>query len=461
MSLRSRVVALTRGGILRDVAKLVSGTVGGRLIALAAMPFVTRLYSPEDFALLAVYLGLVSLIAVIACLRLEVAIPLADSDADATHLLILSLGAMLLVGGIILIFVVFAPKQIANALGQPIIEPYLWLVPLGVVLVASYSAAQYWATRARRFGSIARTRITQAAMGVGTMLGLGWMGITPLGLLLGNMLNKGSGGLRLGLDAWRHDRRQLSAVSWHGIAETLRRHRRYPLLSTPEALANVAGVQVPIILIAAFADAEAGFLLLAMQVMFAPMALLGSSISQVYLSRAREEKHAGRLPEFTLGIMSRLIQIGVGPIILVGILAPFVFPVIFGQHWQRAGEIVAIIAPWTAMQFISSPVSMAMYVTNRQGMMFILTVIGFFLRTFSVLGAIIFYPKYVVAGFSAGSTVYYICVCLWVMRSVSFSRENYVKLANSFVHWSMLLWFCGIAFSALALSLSSSWEGIL
>ncbi len=83
MSLRARLSGLGRSDILRDVLRLMTGTVGGRLIALAAMPLVTRLYSPQDFALLAVYLATVSLIGAIACLRFDVAIPVAQDDGDA------------------------------------------------------------------------------------------------------------------------------------------------------------------------------------------------------------------------------------------------------------------------------------------------------------------------------------------------------------------------------------------
>jgi hypothetical protein len=64
------------------------------------------------------------------------------------------------------------PDRIAAALGAPALAPYLWLVPLCVAMAGSYSALQFWATRARRFGAIARTRVGQAAAGGLAMLAL-------------------------------------------------------------------------------------------------------------------------------------------------------------------------------------------------------------------------------------------------------------------------------------------------
>lgn len=418
MTLKERMAALSGSDILRDLTRLVSGTVGGRLIMLAALPFVTRLYSPADFALLAAYLGLVSLVSVVACLRFDIAIPVAQEEEDAAHLLVLSLAIAGAVAGFGLIVVLTAPQKVAMMLGQPDLAPWLWLVPVGVLMAASYSALQFWATRARRFGSIAVTRVTQAAAGAGTMLALGWVGAVPFGLLLGNMLNIGAGSLRLSLQALRQDAAKLAQVSCSGLLAVFSRYRRYPLYSTPEALANMAGIQVPVLLVAAFAGAEAGFLLLAQQIMAAPMSLLGSSISQVYVSRAPRELREGQLAEFTAGILHRLMQIGIWPLIFIGIVAPALFRLIFGADWARAGEIVSWMVPWIVLQFLASPISMVMYVADRQRAMLALTLLGGVLRIGALFMALRLGGEALVPAFIGSSAVFY-GACLIVFCHVA------------------------------------------
>ncbi len=432
------LAARLRGSFLGDVLKLSLGTLGGRLIALAALPVITRLYSPEDFALLAVYLALVSTLAVAACLRLEVAIPLVETEDEAADLLTLALIVLILVTALLTLPALLMPEQIAAALGTPALAPYLWLVPLGVAMAGSYSALQFWATRTRRFGVIARTRVGQAATGVSAMLALGWAGIAPFGLLLGNALNIGAGGVSLAANALARNRAVLRAVRLRNLAPAFRRHRRYPLFSTPEALFNIAGVQIPVLLIAAHAGAEAGFLILAMQVMTAPMTLLGRSISQVYVSRAPTEYREGRLAPFTLSIMQRLVLVGVGPLILAGALAPLVFPWLFGAEWGRAGKIVAWLAPWMALQFISSPVSMVMFVVGRQQAMLVLTTLGLMIRTGGVIVAMQLPSVSPIVGFVIGSIVYYVMVAGFVMAAAGMTKREYLLLLRSLGDWRVL-----------------------
>jgi O-antigen/teichoic acid export membrane protein len=419
MSSMTTLVARLRSGFLGDVLKLSFGTLAGRLISLIALPVVTRLYSPEDFALLAIYLALMSPLAVAACLRLEIAIPLVETEREAADLLTLALAVLALVTALLMLPALLMPGQVASALGAPALAPYVWLVPLGVAMAGSYSALQAWATRARRFGAIARTRVGQAVAGVSAMVSLGWAGVAPFGLLLGNMFNIGAGGVSLAASALVRDGAMLRAVRLRNLAPAFRRNRRYPLFSTPEALFNVAGVQVPVLLVAAYAGAEAGFLLLAMQVMSAPMNLLGSSISQVYVSRAPTEYREGRLAPFTLAIMRRLLLVGVGPLILAGALAPVVFPPLFGPEWARAGEIVTWLVPWMALQFIASPVSMVLHMVGRQNWAMYLQTAGLAIRGGGVLLAIKFSTDPVVAFALASAAFYafYSCVVIVAARS--------------------------------------------
>ncbi len=428
-----------RSSFLGDVLKLSFGTLGGRLIALAALPVVTRLYSPEDFALLAVYLALVSTLAVAACLRLEIAIPMVETEGEAADLLALALSVLALVTALLVLPALLMPERVAAALGAPALAPYLWLVPLGVAMAGSYSALQFWATRARRFGTIARTRVGQAAAGVTAMLALGWAGTAPFGLLLGNMLNIGAGGISLAASALVRDGARLRDVRLRNLAPTFRRNRRYPLFSTPEALFNVAGAQVPVLLIAAYAGAEAGFLLLAMQVMAAPMTLLGSSISQVYVSRAPTEFREGRLAPFTLAIMRRLVLVGVGPLILLGALAPWVFPWAFGADWARSGQIVAWLVPWMALQFIASPVSMVMFVVGRQRAMLALTTLGLGLRVGAVWIALNLPSAPVIAGFVTGSILYYLAVLAFVLSAAGISARQALALPATCLDWRFIV----------------------
>ncbi len=414
--LARKLRTISGSGFLADVAKLSVGTLSARLIAIIALPVLTRLYSPEDFAVLATYLAILGIVSVVACLRLDIAIPLAETDEDGVNLLALALSALALLTLIMTLLTTAISDRLAVWIGIPDIKPYLWLVPIGIALAGTYSAFQYWATRMKRFGHVARTRVTQSLLGTATMLSMGWLAITPLGLLLGNAFSFGAGGFGLALGSLRNEAALLRQITVSKMMGVMRRYKRYPLFSTPEALLNVAGQQVPVLIIAATAGTEAGFLMLAMQLMTIPMSLLGSSISQVYMSRAPGALRDGRLPELTHSIMRRLALIGVPSLLIVGFLAPSLVPYIFGAEWARTGVIIAWMIPWIALQFITSPVSMVLYVVGRQRAMLVLTTLGFVVRVGSVLLALhlVVSP---VAGFAIGSAIFYVLLLSFVLSA--------------------------------------------
>jgi O-antigen/teichoic acid export membrane protein len=200
------------------------------------------------------------------------------------------------------------------------------------------------------------------------------------------------------------------------MRDALRRYRRYPLFSTPEALLNIAGVQIPVLIIAAKAGPEAGHLLLGLQLMAAPMALLGSSISQVYVARAPQAFREGRLYPFTKAIMKRLALTGIPPLLAVAVLAPLLVPYVFGEQWTRSGVIIAWMAPWIAMQLIASPVSMVMMVTNRQAQLLLVRIVTLALRVgVVVLSITVMNSGYLVELFAiANALVYAIMAWLFI-----------------------------------------------
>ncbi|MDM0004459.1 oligosaccharide flippase family protein [Variovorax sp. J22G73] len=414
---RSRFRSAKRHGFMRSVGVLVGGTALAQAITVLALPLLSRLYTPLDFSLIAVFSSVLAILSVAACFRLEIAIPMPELDEDAANLLVLALCACCMVATTVGLCVWWFPTQIVDLLKQPALLPYLWLLPLGIWMASSYTALQFWATRKKRFSTIAKTRMTQAIGGVGTQAGMGWAGFTPFGLLLGQVVSSGAGLFGLGRDAL-HDT-AFRRINCGTMCRMLRRYDRFPKYSTVEALANSAGIQLPILVIAALAvGPEAGYLMLATRTMASPMGLIGGAVSQVYLSRAPEEMRAGRLGAFTSHVISGLAKTGVGPLVFVGLIAPVVFPIVFGEKWQRAGDLVAWMTPWFVMQFLASPVSMALHVTGSQRAALILQIFGLFFRIGAVVVAAWLMPARIVEVYAISGFVFYF-IYLYVVMQLS------------------------------------------
>lgn len=412
-SFAARLKRLSLGSFLRAAAKLAGATAAAQIMTIAALPFLTRLYSPEDFEVLAIYMALTGILAAVTCLRFEIAIPIPESDADAADLLVASLGSAVLIGTIALAIVLTWPNVLAAAFGLPGLAEYLWLVPLGAVVAGAYASVQYWASRKRRFGEVARSRLTQAATGICTQLSAGLVGWAPFGLLFGHMLYGGAGAVGLTASALRHDRAAFAGLSWTRVRARMALYYRFPAWSAPEALANSAAIQLPLIVIAAFTlGPEAGFVFLAARVIGTPMQLIGSAVGQVYLARAPQELREGRLRAFTLSILKPLAGVSIPIVTIIAILAPSVFEFVFGEEWKRAGVLLQWMAPWFILQFVSSPVFSLFHIINRQDLAFALQLFGLALRAGSVIWAGILGIGFMAEIYAITSALFY-ALCLF------------------------------------------------
>lgn len=405
------------GGFGRAVGTLVGGTAFAQAVMVLALPVLTRLYTPEQFSVLAVYVSLLGMLSVIGCLRFEIAIPLPERDEDAASLLVLAVASglilSLLTGGLVFVH----GGGLADQVGIPELSPYLWMVPVGMWMASAYAATQYWATRKKNFTRIARTRMAQAIGGVGMQVGAGFLATGSIGLLAGHMVSSGAGFLSLGHQFWRQDRGLLRSVNLESLRKVAIRYQRFPKYATFEAFANSAGSQLPVIVIAALAiGPEAGFLLLATRVMAAPMALVGSSYGQAYLAHAPTHLREGRLGAFTENVLEGLLKIGVGPLLFMGIVATPVIAIVFGKEWVRTGELIMWLTPWCVLKFLSSPVSMVMHVKQQQRLMLLMQLLGLAMRLAAIWLAFKLKPPYMAEAFAMAAAVFYGLCCLVYYR---------------------------------------------
>lgn len=433
---------LFQSSFVRNVSVLACGTVFAQALGILALPILTRIYTPENFGVLGVFAALLGITSVIACLRYEIAIPLPVSDKSAANLVALSLACLTVTTLILLVVTLLFSELIAALTNTPALSEYLWLLPIAAATTGAYGVFQYWATRKKAFKRIALTRVEQSVGGISIQLLLGWMGAGTLGLIVGQTVNSGAGFLGLARRAFHEDSVVLQGINKTELRSVAREYDRFPKYSTFEALANTAGLQLPMILIASLTSGvEVGYLMLTMRIMQAPMGLVGSSISQVYHSRAVDEHRNGSLSDFTARTIGGLAKVGVGPIIFVGIIAPSVFGLVFGDKWERSGELLTWMTPWLVLQFLVSPVSMAFHVTNNQRAALVLQVTGLLLRLIMVFAAGYFMSgKSVVSeAFAISGFLFYFLYLSLLIHVVRITFVQKVAIIKGAAPW-MLVW---------------------
>lgn len=359
---------LSEGGFLKNVSLLAGSTAVGQALRIAISPILTRLYTPGDFGILAVYGSLLSICAVTVALRYDIAVPLPERTDHAANLLALAGGSVLITslgigGGLWML-----REPISGLLNAPDFAGYMWLIPVGLLGVGGYQTFNYWAVRQKRYAVLGRTRITQSIAAATSQLGLGLLSAGPIGLIIGKILGRTAGVGSLGL-VLKEQAAALRKIRVRRMMVLARRYVRFPTLSVPGALLNNAGLHIPTLLLSSlFGSTITGWFALAERVLKAPVSLVGNATQQVYIGEASElaRTDPGALLDLFDDTTLKLLLVGLVPALLAFLLGPRAFEFVFGEEWRTAGVYVRILSPMLLVRFVASPLSQTLNIVERQ-----------------------------------------------------------------------------------------------
>lgn len=346
---------------------LLAGSVAlGQIITLAAAPILTRLYTVEAFGLLAAFTSIVAVVLAIASMRYEMAIPIADDTTAAARLLVVSLILVAATAAVLFVGWVAAGDASFRLLGVPALAPLGWALPMAVLAAGSYQALIFWHVRARRYGTIAATRLNQTVAGAVAQVGLGMAGTGFGGLLFGDIAARSVGLatlLRPAISAISAAR-----VTRANLVASARQHRSFAGAMAVAAVLNTAALHAPFLLFpAGFGLATAGMYFLAHRTLVIPATLVGGSVGQVFFGEAADlRSDPAQLRKLAADVAITLFAFGLpiyGGVFIVG---TDLFVVAFGSAWSDAGRFAQLLAPSLLLWSIASPLSSMLVVGRRE-----------------------------------------------------------------------------------------------
>ena len=187
---------LPKNRFARGISILAGGNAASQILMVVTSPIITRLYSPEDFGVLSVYLALQSVISVVIAVRYEQAIPLPATDKEATSVAVGALISVTVLSTISAILVLLIRDSVADIFNSPQLAGYLLILPIGLLSIGSYTVFRFWAVRKQEYSSISRTRLAQTTGVVISQFILFKLG--SLGLIISQVASQVLGILRLG-----------------------------------------------------------------------------------------------------------------------------------------------------------------------------------------------------------------------------------------------------------------------
>ena len=351
----------------KNVLTLMTGTTIAQAIPIAISPILTRIYTPEDFGILALFVAITSIFGSIANGRYELAIMLPKKDENAINIFALGLIITFSMSFILLVLVVLFNEQITELLKNDEISVWLYFVPISVFFTGLYNILNYFNNRKKYYKDIANATIIKSIATAVIQLSIGLIKGGVSGLISGQLVSQIFANMRL-FKNFIKDKVLVSNISKVKMILLAKRYKDFPKFSMPGILVNVSMTNITNILISSLYDITTlGYYSVVQRVINLPSSLIGGAIGNVYFQESSLEKQqTGIAIKSFMGVLKKLTIVGILPYFILFFVVEDIFPFIFGDNWKIAGEYAKIVIPLSLIRFIVSPISIAMTVFEKQ-----------------------------------------------------------------------------------------------
>jgi O-antigen/teichoic acid export membrane protein len=371
----------------KNVAKVLTGSLLSQIITLGLSPILTRIYKPEDFSSLALYLSVVSILTVMSTFKYDKAIILPSNDNHALGLVALSSTIALLTSLIYFIGFMVISYNIDFFDGLVGIQEWLIYVPITICSRALYTILNTWFNRQKRYVTLSKNRVfTSASNNLLKIVFqvIGNMG--ALGLILSEVISQWFSFYLFGRVFWKSNIKKLVILRRSDFVFLAKKYVAFPLWSMPADFVGIFSRELPVLMLSIyFGGTSVGLYMLALRTIDAPFTLLSSSILEIFKQEATDEYNVhGNCKMVFVNTLKKLIVISILPFLLLFFSAPVLFEWIYGSDWLESGRYAQILSVMYFFKFISSPLSYVFYIVGKLNVDLILQLFILFISAVSL-----------------------------------------------------------------------------
>lgn len=403
---------------------IFSGNVIAQAIPFLCEPILTRIYTPTDFAVLAIYLSVANLFSIIATARYELAIMLPKEDRKAINVFGLSLIISLIVSILSFFIVWIFNANICKILHNDDVSTYLYLIPLSVLSVSWYQVINYWNSRHKRFHNIAIAKTIQSISTISGNIGLAFL--KSLGLILGQIIGYITGVVVLCFAFLRRDKTHLKNITPSEMKEMAITYQDFPKINSTHAFTDMLKQSGEIFLLSYYYFQEkVGLYSRTLRLLFAPATMIGTAVAQVFYQKASESyQKTQNIRKLSLQVLIALACISLPFYLAVFFWGDHLFAWFLGEDYRIAGVYGKYLVPYLFLRFITSPISHIPLIVNKQKQAFLWSICGHSLYLIAIIMGGIFQD--ILLGFKLISTsvgIWYLCIILWYLK-IADSTKN-------------------------------------
>ncbi len=397
----------------KSLVLLLRGTAAGYLIVIISSPLLTRLYSPQEFGVLALYISILSILTPIVTLKYELAIPIVKEEKNSVGLVLLSSFFAISVSFLLLILFYLERDLIVKFFKLSSPNGFMVLLFFGLLFSGLYQIFNLFSIRKKAYKLMSRGLVAQNIGLASTQIGVAFSEWAIFGLIFGHLISKicYSGNL-FGL--FRADlARNIKIISVKDCWFLITRYRKFGFYSSVSGSVNAVGLQIlPVLLTLFYTQELVGQFSLSIRIVSLPMVFFGRALANIYLSEGADlvRRTPKSFMKYFQSISKKLFFFGFVLLGLVAFPAPLYFPIVFGEEWYDAGIYTLILFPAFWGQLIISPLSNSLNLVEKQG----LQLAGDLIRILVVVGGIFIAYKFnlpdiiVISIYSTSVTISYL-----------------------------------------------------
>ncbi len=403
----------------KNVITLVGGSTIATAIPVIITPILSRLFTPDEFGALAVFISLTLILSSFSTGRFELAILLPKNESRANYLVLLSIITSFLLCVIFLIIIIIFDDWIALTLnfeGQ-LPRVFIYLVPFTVFMLSLTQVFNYQLIRKKRFKAISGSNVVKTASVPGVQLSL--YNYSSSGLASGFIFGSTFGTLVFGYFALKKTTLFSQRYKKSLFKKLALLYSDFPKYSAPHSFTNTTSSNLPQLLLSSFfTPAVTGAYAFSTRICFTPIRLLSASVHQVFSQSISEQYNQGKnIYPTTLKAIKQIALVGIIPFLILLAFSPQIFGFVFGEEWIEAGVYSQILAPYLYLVFVLTPITFIPMLLNRQRKAFVIDICYLLLRAIALLiGSMFFDAIIAISLFSLVGFFVQLYVLFWILQ---------------------------------------------
>lgn len=312
------------------------------VIAFLATIIAVKFYSPAEFGIISLVVGLSSILCPIGVLCLDLAVYRVKEEKDLSRIFTIAL--FIFVSATIFAVIAFKTASYFTIWNQnyQLAFNYYYLIAAYVSL-SGLSRLFYSLNFIKMHHKRAAfARVAETFAHHGGMIILGYLGYSIFGGCLASVLGVMAGILILYFGIPKY----IKSFNFNKSKNIISENIHFISFTIPTVFLKNLNFSLPMLIFASLYNAKTlGLILLALRILRVPH-LTFNQISQVILSKLKEMHNAGNIRNYYLTMVVITIGLGLAVIPLVNLFPESIFSIFFNPEWVECLAYIKAILPW-------------------------------------------------------------------------------------------------------------------